>query len=327
MNIALHHMCKITGNYLTLPQAARQAERPRHICKTFLHTAKSVLPAVHGTNRRKFSLKSGRSAQRCIHPHRPICTASSELQDASQGGPRDVASTPKQSRLQQAQDALRKQQQHSSSHVSLPLAKSLVETAMLAAVSGLAFTLATLLKLENYLGYFLPMPVIVAAMRSGPAAGRKTMTATCFLLLLLLGPIRAVSYVLMHGLLAVCLGALWCWRAHWRVTLLTGSLIRLLGIIGYLVVTSWTLNEDLFSLLLANVYSFLDRIAGGAGTPSPAVVVVVIACLFMVNSVLYVCVMHAVYIPLLQGMGYKTSKLPQFVQRIIARRSGQIATQ
>lgn len=70
-----------------------------------------------------------------------------------------------------------------------------------------------------------------------------------------------------------------------------------------------------------------DRIAGGAGTPSPAVVVVVIACLFMVNSVLYVCVMHAVYIPLLQGMGYKTSKLPQFVQRIIARRSGQIATQ
>ena len=61
--------------------------------------------------------------------------------------------------------------------------QSLVETAMLAAVSGLAYTLATLLKLESYLGYFLPMPVIVAAMRSGPASGRKTMTATCFLLL------------------------------------------------------------------------------------------------------------------------------------------------
>lgn len=61
--------------------------------------------------------------------------------------------------------------------------QSLVETAMLAAVSGLAYTLATLLKLDSYLGYFLPMPVIVAAMRSGPASGRKTMTATCFLLL------------------------------------------------------------------------------------------------------------------------------------------------
>lgn len=63
------------------------------------------------------------------------------------------------------------------------LLQSLVETAMLAAVSGLAYTMATLVKLESYLGYFLPMPVIVAAMRSGPASGRKTMTATCFLLL------------------------------------------------------------------------------------------------------------------------------------------------
>ena len=54
---------------------------------------------------------------------------------------------------------------------------------MLAAVSGLAFTLASLLRLDKFLGYFLPMPVIIAAMRSGPAAGRKTMTATCFLLM------------------------------------------------------------------------------------------------------------------------------------------------
>ena len=60
--------------------------------------------------------------------------------------------------------------------------QALAETAMLA-VSGLAYTLATLLKLDNYIGYFLPLPVIIAAMRSGPAVARKTMTATCFLLL------------------------------------------------------------------------------------------------------------------------------------------------
>lgn len=54
---------------------------------------------------------------------------------------------------------------------------------MLAAVSGLGYTLATLLKLDSYLGYFLPLSVIIAAMRSGPAAARKTVTATCFLLI------------------------------------------------------------------------------------------------------------------------------------------------
>lgn len=59
----------------------------------------------------------------------------------------------------------------------------LVETAMLAAVSGLAYALASTMHLEGYLGYFLPLPVILSALRSGPAAGRKTMTATFFLVL------------------------------------------------------------------------------------------------------------------------------------------------
>jgi hypothetical protein len=60
--------------------------------------------------------------------------------------------------------------------------KVLVETAMLAAVGGLAYLLSTLLRLESGLGYALPMPIVLAAMRGGPAAGFKTMGATGFLL-------------------------------------------------------------------------------------------------------------------------------------------------
>lgn len=54
---------------------------------------------------------------------------------------------------------------------------------MLAAVGGVLYTLATVLKLQGYSAYVQPMPIVVAAMRWGPTAGRKTMTATCFLLL------------------------------------------------------------------------------------------------------------------------------------------------
>ncbi len=54
---------------------------------------------------------------------------------------------------------------------------------MLAAASGLSYALATTMHLEGYLGYFLPLPVVLAAMRNGPVAGRKTVTATFFLLL------------------------------------------------------------------------------------------------------------------------------------------------
>jgi hypothetical protein len=53
---------------------------------------------------------------------------------------------------------------------------------MLAAVSGLAYLVATILKLENTVGYFLPLPVVLAAMRSGHGVGWKTMGATAFLL-------------------------------------------------------------------------------------------------------------------------------------------------
>lgn len=65
---------------------------------------------------------------------------------------------------------------------SAPL-QVLVETAMLAAVSGLAFLLSTLLKLDSSLGYFLPLPIAIAACRSGPRAGWDTMGATACLVL------------------------------------------------------------------------------------------------------------------------------------------------
>lgn len=64
----------------------------------------------------------------------------------------------------------------------MPTTQALVETAMLAAVSGLAYLVSTILKIENTVGYFLPLPIVLASMRSGAAAGWKTMMATAFLL-------------------------------------------------------------------------------------------------------------------------------------------------
>lgn len=69
---------------------------------------------------------------------------------------------------------------------------------MLAAVSGLAFVLATILRLDNTIGYFLPLPIMLAAMRSGPASGWGTMAATGFLLV---GE-SAVKQVVSHGKVA-----------------------------------------------------------------------------------------------------------------------------
>jgi hypothetical protein len=80
----------------------------------------------------------------------------------------------------------------------------------------------------------------------------------------LLGPLRAVTYTLMHGFLAASLGTLWRWQVPWAVSIPLGAVIRMAGQLAYLVLSSVTMNENLFAVLLANVHSLLVR-AGGRG--------------------------------------------------------------
>ena len=58
---------------------------------------------------------------------------------------------------------------------------------MLAAVTGLAYTVGNLLRLEGYMAYVLPLPVVLAALRSGPCGALKTLTTALLLLLSELG--------------------------------------------------------------------------------------------------------------------------------------------
>ena len=59
----------------------------------------------------------------------------------------------------------------------------MVETSMLAAVGGLAYTVATIFRLSSYLTYFMPLPVVLNARRNGAFAGQMTAVTTAILLL------------------------------------------------------------------------------------------------------------------------------------------------
>lgn len=191
---------------------------------------------------------------------------------------------------------------------------------MLAAVSGLAYLLATLLKLENSLGYFLPLPITIAAMRSGHVAGWKTMVATCFLLVVLLGPLRAATYLLLHGWLAATLGTMWSRQANFWLSLGVGAAVRMLGQVSYLLVTSVIMNENLFALMLSNVYTMLDQVTaaiGMAGSPSPTLVLCMIFSLLLVNGVTYSFLIHVIYRIILGAMGYRLGPLPGFLRKFL----------
>lgn len=73
----------------------------------------------------------------------------------------------------------------------------------------------------------------------------------------LLGPLRAVSYTLLHGLLAATLGTLWKAGSNFWLCVVVGALVRMTGQLSYLVLSSVTMNENLFAVMLSNVYAML----------------------------------------------------------------------
>ena len=76
---------------------------------------------------------------------------------------------------------------------------------------------------------------------------------------MLLGPVQAATYLLNHGLLAGTLGALLARRAPWALGVPLAAGVRVAGQLGFLALSSWTINENLWALLLTNVYSLLVR--------------------------------------------------------------------
>jgi hypothetical protein len=81
-------------------------------------------------------------------------------------------------------------------------------------------------------------------------------------LAVLLGPLRALNYLSQHGVLAATLGAVWSKRLGWGWGVAAGAAVRVTGTLASLAVSSWTLNENLFGLLLNNVYSLLVSLGG-----------------------------------------------------------------
>lgn len=75
-----------------------------------------------------------------------------------------------------------------------------------------------------------------------------------------------MSYVLMHGGLAATMGSLWHAKTNWWLSVLVLAVVRMGGQMSYLIMSSVTMNENLFALMLTNVYSML--VGGAAGAPA-----------------------------------------------------------
>ncbi|KAH0452841.1 hypothetical protein IEQ34_017165 [Dendrobium chrysotoxum] len=219
----------------------------------------------------------------------------------------------------------------------------LVECSMFASVTGLAYFLSNSLAIEvgnvvawvkpgkhagreevtvaNYLGCFFSLPIVISSMRWGLAAGRKTMVATAMLLLILSGPVKASTYLLMHGLVGLAMGSLWRLRVNWNVSLALCTLVRVIGVVGYVLVTSFLIRENILNLITINVHASLTYVLAAIGVniiPTMDVIYAIFGTLLLLNCGFFVLLLHILYAVFLTKLGMKASlALPGWLQKAV----------
>ncbi|KAL4569284.1 hypothetical protein LXL04_024920 [Taraxacum kok-saghyz] len=197
----------------------------------------------------------------------------------------------------------------------------LVECSMFAALGGLAYILSSSLAIENYFGCFFALPIVFSSMRWDIVAGRKTMVATATLLLVLAGPIKAITYLLMHGFLGLAMGSLWRSKTSWGVSVFLSAIVRAMGAMGYVVMYSFLIRENILALITINIHASVTFILSSFGflaIPSMNIIYTMFGTLLLINCCFFVFLLHLLYGLFFTRLGMKASlRLPKWFAKAI----------
>ncbi|ESQ34255.1 hypothetical protein EUTSA_v10008392mg [Eutrema salsugineum] len=197
----------------------------------------------------------------------------------------------------------------------------LVECAMFAAVTGLVYFLSNSLAIENYFGCFFSLPIVISSIRWNIAGGRKTMVATVMLLFILSGPVKALTYFLTHGLVGLAMGSLWRMGASWRLSIFLCTMVRALGLIGYVLTSSFLIRENILAVITINIHASLSYVFTAMGLnimPSMSLIYMIFGTVLLLNSGFFVLLLHLLYSVFLTRLGMKSSlRLPAWLEKAI----------
>ncbi|CAJ1932156.1 unnamed protein product [Sphenostylis stenocarpa] len=197
----------------------------------------------------------------------------------------------------------------------------LVECSMFAALTGLVYFLSNSLAMENYFSCFFSLPIVISSMRWGIDAGRKTLVATTILLLVLSGPVKALTYLLKHGIVGFTMGTLWRSGASWNLSIFLCTIVRALGAVGFVLVSSFLIRENILALITINIHASLTFVLTASGVnsiPSMNVIYTLFGILVLINSGCFMFLLHLLYSVFLTRMGMKSSlRLPTWLEKAI----------
>lgn len=145
------------------------------------------------------------------------------------------------------------------------------------------------------------------------------MVATAMLLLTLSGPVKASTYLLMHGFLGLAMGSLWRLGMNWGVSILFCTLVRILGALGFVLLSSFLIRENILYIITINIHASIMNAFGALGINaviSMGAIYTIFGSILLLNSAFLVLLLHVLYAIFISKLGMKTSlNLPSWLER------------
>jgi uncharacterized protein YybS (DUF2232 family) len=199
--------------------------------------------------------------------------------------------------------------------------RALVETAFLASTTALMTLVSFYIQpFWAILRIFFAIPVALAFMRWNRRTAWMTCIVSTLLLAVLLGPPRALQFLMPFGLLGVLLGYLWKRRMPWWVSIGWGTLLGLGGQFFQIGLLSILSGDNLWLYANQQGTSLFNWLMGVFGWMLEANIVAVqalVVCLYLLNALIYNFTVHLVAYLLFERMGTPIPDPPEWVQVLV----------
>lgn len=196
----------------------------------------------------------------------------------------------------------------------------LVETAFLASTASLIWLINYYFPLGPLLRLFFPLPIALVFLRWGSRAAWMSTLVTGLLLSILMGPTRSIIYVIPYGLMGVQLGWMWTRQVRWEWSIALGGILGTLGFFFRVWLLSMLLGEDLWVYVISQISELADWIflrLGLLAQPNLLFIQLLAIAMLVVNSLLYLFVVHLVALLMLDRLGNPIPRPPYWVQVLI----------
>ncbi|MCB8761239.1 DUF2232 domain-containing protein [Planktothrix agardhii] len=196
----------------------------------------------------------------------------------------------------------------------------LVETAFLASAGSLIWFVNYYFPMGPVLRLFFALPMALLYLRWGKRAAVMGAVASFLLLSVLMGPTRSIVFLIPYGWLGVVLGGMWKRKSPWWMSIGTGSLIVAIGFFFKYWLLSILLGRNLWAYATIQMTAVADWIfikLGILAQPSLVFVQVLAVLMILINSIVYLFVVHLVSLLLLDRLNSPIPRPPKWVQVLL----------